>query len=368
MARQLFLHVGTIKSATTYLQAICDDNAAALADRGLLWLGAAANFSAVADLYGTARPDEYGAGAVRWSTLVDAIDSHDGDALVSNELLSLRSPKKVGLLFRSLPSAPTQVVITARDFARVTVSQWQERARHQPTGSWPEFIARLTAAESRHDLEVAWFWRRQDLPRLAEVWGAHVGVDNVTVVTVPPRGSAAGADDPADDLRARFFGVVGVADAASLEVPPLAENPALGARSVELVRRIQHRLDDVERARLHLVLKYIVTRRALADLARDEPALALTGEQLAWAGAQAVEMGDRLRALGVRVVGNLDDLTPRDVPTASVEPPSDGELLDAAVDALIGVADAADDLARTVGGDRYGDMVRSIGGRGRAQP
>jgi hypothetical protein len=371
MAQRLFLHVGTIKSATTYLQAICDDNAAALAERGLLWLGSAANFSAVADLYGTTRPDEYGAGAMQWPTLVDLIDGHEGDALVSNELLSLRAPKKLDLLFRSLPSAQTQVVITARDFARITVSQWQEHARHRPTGSWAEFIGRVTAADSRHDPEVAWFWRRQDLPRLVEVWAAHVGVENVTVVTVPPRGStldSVDSVDTVDDLRERFFGVVGVADAASLTVPPLADNQSLGTHSVELVRRIQQRLDDDERARLHLVLKYIVTRRALADLSRDEPALTLTPDDLAWARMQAAEMGDRLRATGVRVVGDLDDLTPHDAPGAPVAMPSDGELLSAAVDALIGVAAAADDLARTVGGERYGDTVRSIGGRGRAQP
>jgi hypothetical protein len=363
MARRLFLHVGTIKSATTYVQAICDANADALAERGLLWLGAAANFSAVADLYGTTRPDEYGAAAMAWPSLVQRIDEHDGDALVSNELLSLRGPKKVGLLFQSLPAADVQIVLTARDLARVTVSQWQERARHRPTGTWEEFMARLTASGSRTDPEVSWFWRRQDLPRLVEIWSAHAGVENVTVVTAPPPGS------PTDVVGERFFGVVGVPDAAELAVPPQTQNQSLGARSVELVRRIQERLDDDDRERLHLVLKYIVTRRVLAERAAEEPALSLTVEQLAWARERAVEMADRLRDLGVRVVGDLDDLMPRGsgvaAPTAA---PSDSELLDSAVEALIGVVHAADDLARTVGRDSYGDVVRSIGGRGRAQP
>src|SRR4029079_13283078 len=95
MARRLFLHIGTIKSATTHLQAVCDDNAAALAARGLQWLGSAASFSAVADFFRTARREEYGAAAVPWPELVARIDAHDGDALLSNELLSLRGPKRV---------------------------------------------------------------------------------------------------------------------------------------------------------------------------------------------------------------------------------------------------------------------------------
>jgi hypothetical protein len=363
MARRLFLHVGTIKSATTYVQAVCDANTERLAERGLLWLGAAANFSAVADLYGTARPDEYGVDAMAWPSLVRRVEEHDGDALVSNELLSLRGPKKVALLFGSLPPVETQVIVTARDFARVTVSQWQERARHRPTGGWDEFMARVTSAESHSDPEVAWFWRRQDLPRLVETWSAHVGVENVTVVTAPPTGSPPGL------LGERFFGVVGIADVGDLTVPPQSQNQSLGTHSVELIRRIQDRLDDDERERLHLVLKYILTRRVLAERAAGEPPLTLTVEQLDWARDQAADMAGRLRALGVRVVGDLDDLMPRAVDGAApAAAPSESELLDCAVDAIIGVAEAADDLGRAVGGDRYGDTVRTVAGRGRAQP
>ncbi|HSS67618.1 MAG TPA: hypothetical protein VLK34_03635 [Nocardioidaceae bacterium] len=362
MARRLFLHVGTVKSATTYLQAICDDNAARLADEGLLWLGSAANFSAVADLFGTTRPDEYGAAALSWSTLVERIGAHDGDALVSNELLSLRGPKKVRAFVQALPPTSTRVVVTARDFARVTVSQWQEHVRHRPTGPWADFMGRLTTAGSRDDPEMAWFWRRQDVPRLVKIWAEQVGIDNVTVVTVPSR------DVSPDALVDRFFGVVGVADTGALTVPELADNASLGTYSVELVRRIQQRLDDDDRARLHLVLKYLLTRRALAERASDEPALTLTPDQVDWARAQAAEMAGRLDELGVRIVGDVDDLMPRMTGSTAAAPPSDDELLDAAVDALIRLADATDDLARAVGGERYGDTVRAVGGRGRPQP
>jgi hypothetical protein len=363
MARRLYLHVGTIKSATTYVQAVCDANADRLAQRGLLWLGAAANFSAVADFYGTTRPDEYGAEAMAWPTLVNRVDEHDGDALVSNELLSLRGPRKIDRLFDSLPSADAHVVITARDLARVTVSQWQERARHGPTGSWDDFIARLTKSGSRDDPEVAWFWRRQDLPRLVAAWSARAGADNVTVVTVPPPGSPAGV------LGDRFFGVVGIDDAGSLTVPSMAQNQSLGTHSLELIRRVQARLDDEQRERLHLVVKYVLTRRVLAEHAEAEPSLTLTADQLAWARQEAAAMAADLTALGVRVVGDLADLAPSQTSAGDpAPPPSDADLLDAAVDALIGLADAADDLARLVGPERFGDTIRSVAGRGHGQP
>jgi hypothetical protein len=363
MARRLHLHVGTIKSATTYVQAICDANVEPLARRGLLWLGAAANFSAVADLYGTTRPDEYGAEAMPWPALVNRLDEHEGDALISNELLSLRGPRKIGLLFDSLPPVETHVVVTARDLARVTVSQWQERARHRPTGPWDEFMARLTRDGAHDDPDVAWFWRRQDLPRLVRAWAAKAGIENVTVVTVPSSGSPAGV------VGERFFGVLGIDDAGSLTVPSLTQNQSLGIRSLELVRRVQERLDDGDRERLHLVLKYVLTRRVLAERAVDEPALTLSADQRAWAREQAAAMADGLRALGVRVVGDLDDLIPADAAQQEPVPEvSDAELLDAAVEALIGVVSATDDLARTLGADQYGPAVRSVAGRGRGQP
>jgi hypothetical protein len=365
MARRLFLHVGTLKSATTYLQAICDANVSALADRGLLWLGAVANFSAVADLYATTRPDEYGAGSMTWPQFAERIDEHDGDVLVSNELLSLRPPKKIGQLFRSLPPADAQVVITARDLARVTVSQWQERARYRATGTWAEFMDRLTADGSRSDPETLWFWRRQDLPTLVSSWGAKAGIDRVTVVTVPPAGSPFGV------VGERFFTALAQPGLSDLTVPPATHNQSLGVHSLELIRRIHERLDADDRERLHLVNKYIVTRRVLAERAGSEPRLALTSEQLDWAREQARQMSDALVASGVRVIGDLEDLIPReaDPPVVPSTPDvSDAELLDAALDVLIGLAQATDDLARGLGRDQYGDAVRAIGGQGRGQP
>jgi hypothetical protein len=361
MSRRLFLHIGTMKSATTYIQSFCDANASALRERGLLWLGAAANSSAVFDLYGTGQPDDFGARRMRWSTFVDRVEAHDGDVLLSNEFLSLRTSAKIQLLFESLPDADPHVVVTARDVARAATSQWQERVRHRAMGTWDEFMAHLTAPESRRDPDVAWFWRRQNLTRLVREWTAKVGVDRLTVVTVPPAGS------PPTEIRDRFFSVVGLTDLAEL-VDPAGHNPSMGAFSAELMRRVHERLDDEERDELHLVLKHILARRVLASRASAEPALVLSTDQLAWARDQARQTIDALIASGVRVVGTLEDLMPTVVfgPESGPVEPSDGDLLNAAIDALIGVSRAADELARDLGGDRYQDVVRASGRQRRA--
>src|SRR5881396_739332 len=214
MARRLHLHIGTMKSATTYLQAICDANADALAERGLLWPGAAASFSAIADLFGVPRPQIYGPRRTTWLDLVEQLAAHDGDALVSNELLAARGPAKIKTLFDALPPAETHLVVTARDLARVAVSQWQERSRHRETERFADFMDRLLADGARKDPTLTWFWSRQDLSRIARQWGAEVGTGRVAIVTVPSEGSQPTV------VRDRFFSALGFDAADRLVAPP----------------------------------------------------------------------------------------------------------------------------------------------------
>jgi hypothetical protein len=367
MARRLFLHIGTMKSATTYLQAMCDANAERLAQQGLLWPGAASCFGAVADLLGTRRPLIYGPRRTTWPALADRIAAHGGDALISNELLAARPRGRVRLLFESLPAAETRVVITARDLSRVVVSQWQERSRYGEADPWPEFMERLVADESHSDPQLSWFWRRQDLPRIVRVWGSRA--DHVAIVTVPPPGG------PDRLIAERFFGLLGIDGVEQMTSPQHTRNQSLGLHSLELVRRIHQRVDDDERERLHLVLKYVLGRRVLAERRALEPTVTLTAEHVAWAQREARRASDELVEMGVDVVGDLSDLAPAEPPPAAApEPtttasmPTEAELLDVAIDAVIGVLRAADELAHGLGDERYGDAVRAIAGHGRPQP
>ncbi len=68
MARRVFFHIGTMKSATTYLQGLCSANAQLLAEQGVLWPSGDLPFLAVAEIVGrdTERPGHQGA----WAELV----------------------------------------------------------------------------------------------------------------------------------------------------------------------------------------------------------------------------------------------------------------------------------------------------------
>lgn len=352
MARRVYLHIGTMKSATTYLQGLLDANADTLAAGGLLWQGQDANFSAVTDLLG--KQGRVLPPRVGWRDFAKRIVDHPADALVSNELLSFRNQRSGQRVIDGLSPTQVEVIVTARDLGRGVASQWQERARNQPMTSWFGFMDQLMADDTKSDPDLAWFWRRQDLVKIIETWGGLVGVDHVTVVTVPPPGGDRGL------VARRFASVIQVDGLVELAVAR-GHNPTLGATSSEFMRRVQDRLTDADRARLASVLKHVLVRRVLARRSKGEPSIGLSREQYEWVLAQARATIVALAASSAQVVGDPEDLLPQwpDEPAASdPEDTSSDELLEVALDAVIGLAESLERQAHAAGEGRYAESVR----------
>jgi hypothetical protein len=248
VAERTVLHIGVMKSATTYLQGACEANADTLQDAGLLWIRSRLSFQAMNDLLIPGPPTG------DWRELRTSVRAHSGAALVSNELLSIRGPAAARKVVRRL-GTPVDVVITARDLARVIPSQWATGQANGRTTPWEEFIAALMADEQDHHA-VRWFWRRQDIPRIVDRWGPLA--ESVTLVTVPPRGAAP------EVIAERFAVALG-------QVPTLFARPS---------------------------------SRPPTSRVRPE----LTASQHAWACDRSAGIVDALKDRGVRVVGSLDDL------------------------------------------------------------
>jgi hypothetical protein len=328
MARRVFLHVGVMKSATSYLQDLCDANRERLLAQGLLWTRSGDNFLATDDLLGTRRERPGLEGA--WRRLAEQIEAHPGDALISNELLAPINQRKRTRLVDALRPAETSVIVTARDVARVIPSQWQTGARNRSTVGWRDYVAAIVADDGNEI--AAGFRRRQDVPAIVSNWAEQVSLDRVTVVTVPPSGVASSV------LGARFATALGVS-ADGFEQPD-ASNPSVGLVSAELLRRVNERTEDLAWLEYRWAFKHALARLVLAERAGREPAMTLDAEALAWARERGAQIAEALDASGVRVVGDLADLIPTAEPSAAGEPvvePSEAELLDAAVDGLAGL-------------------------------
>jgi hypothetical protein len=318
MAQRIVVHIGAMKSATTYLQNLCDVNMTTLAAAGVYWPGSRAIFSATTRAH---RPSD-----ADWPSLVAAVRRHDGLALISNELLSLRRPKRIRAFVDDLGDN-VHIVVTARDLARVIPSQWHTGTRNRrQTPPWPDFVAALMR-DDPDDPAVDWFWRRHDLPQLLGAWTSHVGATALTVVTVPPPGAAT------ELIAARFMSVLGV-DVADL-APPTWRSPTYGIVTSELIRRLSTRLEHLSDEQYRAFLTQALARGMVADPQPPEPRVTLTDPQLQWARDRATRIVEAVAASGVSVVGDLADLIPSESTVGVPTPrPTDAELLDAALRAL----------------------------------
>jgi hypothetical protein len=327
-----------MKSGTSYLQHLCHTNRRRLREAGVLWPGTALNFAATQDLLGIAKAGAEQQGA--WRTMDRKIRRFDGDVLISNEMLLAHREDQLRTLVEAVAPAEVQVIITARDLARVIPSQWQTAVRTGKTVTWSDFAESVLRGPELADDLSRRFWRHQDLKRALRLWKSLVPPDRVVFVTVPPSGS-----DPAL-FGDRFMSVLGI-DGRQLEQPTY-HNMSLGAHSAELVRRLNEDMVDWDWNSRRAAIMVALNSRVLEARASDEPRLSLSIAQHAAAAERAKLMVRYLKRSDAHVVGDLADLLPGDPPSGVPVDPAEtsaADLLVAAHAGLVGLAKEYADLA-----------------------
>ena len=333
----LYLHVGMMKTGTTYLQNIWRANHEGLAEQDVFFPagpGHPVQAFAVWDLVGR-RPR----GAVddritgQWKALTEDVSAHaDQRVLISEEYLAAATPRQARRAVAGFPDHEVHVVVTARDLGRVLASAWQENVKNGATESWPEFIEAVRDPAAANRDPARGFWLRHDLPTVVDVWASVVGRERVHVVTVPPAGSRPGL------LLGRLGQVAGF-DPAGLTNPGRQSNESLGAPATEVIRLMNQRLGRrLNQRQYDWVVKKTLQRRLPVAAATER--LVLPVEHLEWASGQAERMIAFLRDGGYDVTGDVDDLLPT-APAHGRAPldVSQEELLEAALDSLTVMAE-----------------------------
>jgi hypothetical protein len=334
MAERVVLHVGTMKSGTSYLQGLLFAEKARLVETGVVVPGevwtdqARAVRQAVAGR--RAGPKD------RWEALVGEIGSAPGTAAVSMEYLGPSRPKTIRAIVEALGAAQVSVVVTARDLNRTLVSMWQETIQNGRTWTWAAYVADAEAKQPTDNPAAldrstpgGTFWRQQDLVRMVSEWSGVVGGDNVVLVTVPRPGA------PATRLAERFEEATGLGLDAQREVP--TANESLGLASLLVLRRVNELLneDGLEFPAGQGLRKRMLAKTVLAARRQDEPALGLVTPP--WVREQSDRTARLLRDAGVRLVGDWADLEPVDVPGIEPEQVPTEAVHDAAVAGLAGL-------------------------------
>lgn len=337
MAARVFLHIGTMKSATSYVQELGARNCGRLRRQGVHWITGDRPFVALIDLLDTAERRAGHEGT--WLDLTREIADYPGIVVVSNERLAPLGGRRIRRVLAGMAPAEVDIVVTARDLGRVIPSHWQETLKNGDATPWATFSGAVCREPAR-DADVArkkdigtWFWRRHDVAGIVNRWQRHAPACSVTLVTIPPRGSAPQL------VSERFGSAIGV-DTSGFEQPE-PENSSVGAHSAELLRRLNEAAPQWERNHFRWGVKEALVGRSLASRATSEPRFGLSPEQHTWVRRRADRMIEEIEGSGVRVVGDLEDLRPAAGSTSGVDPgsASDAELLQAALHGLAGMVD-----------------------------
>ena len=342
MAERIVLHVGTMKSGTTSMQALLYADRAGLAAQGIHAPGERweDQVRAVRDVL--ARADGKGE---TWARLAAEARDWEGTVVYSMEYLGTFTPRQASAVASTFAPTPVEVVITFRDLNRTLTSMWQETIQNGRAWSWDEFLAGARATRAGHSTTarrarrvvravhrrlpgevarrvqpaISWalpsaagdnFWHQHDVVRIARVWAEVVGEENVTLVAVPGPGSSP------DALTARFGEVVGF-DPATVPATP-RDNSSLGAASIQVLQQMNQRLEaagiawDAGRE----VRKFALAKQILRRRTTSEQRIGLTVSP--WVRAESQWREQQLRTTRMRFVGDWSDLDPVDV--AGVDP------------------------------------------------
>ena len=333
MTQRIFLHVGSPKTGTTFLQQVLWSQRGRAQAQGLLLPLKSFNdhYLATRDVRHDADDPEIPKRAVGiWDKFVAESLAWEGTVLISHELFAGASAEHArAAIERFGQDAEVHVVLTARDLARQIPAEWQEHVKHRSTETYDAFLARLREEDPRQ-----WFWLVQDCAGVLERWGASLPRDRVHVVTVPPAGS-----DPSV-LWTRFAGLLGL-DPDSFDLEGSRSNTSLGFEQAELLRQLNERLGD----RIPFPGPYSPDVKELfaqTVLARH-PGLKieLTGDAFRFAADRSRRMAEEIKALDVDVVGDLAELVPDGHPSAdddgSAPVIAQARLLEESMEAIIGV-------------------------------
>jgi hypothetical protein len=251
-----------------------------------------------------------------WHRLLNQARSFDGTVVISHELFATADDEHARSTVADLQDFDLHLVLTARDPARQIVSSWQQRVRQ---GSRQTFGSMARSIRERRRMGPA-----QELTELLERWGSTLPPDHVHVVTVPPSGSPPGL------LWQRFASVVGIDPDRFDSAGTLRTNESLGWSEVEALRRVIVALDGrISRPQYGRIVNKLFARGVLGQLATSSKAtlpsnLASVADEIADRWIKDVAAG------GYDVVGDLDDLRPRQQDTSSTAP-GDAEIAEVAV-------------------------------------
>ena len=219
------VHVGQMKSGTTYIQNSLSQNRALLGEAGFLYPGE--YFNQQHACYGLCGSDiPWVKSKQQWSRLstdmLKEIGESDQNILISSEALSCMAEAGVERFVAAL-NGIDEVVITVRNFHSVLLSAWQQSIKGGGIKSLPDFIS---AMRKNRD-NARGMWLNYSFGQTTRLWSRFANVKIVIAERV----------DGKDALLPRFSSACGLPSIPAPQLTSMQENKSLRREDAELLRR-----------------------------------------------------------------------------------------------------------------------------------
>ena len=326
MARRLFMHVGTPKSGTTYLQDTLWSHKSGLSSEGILvplkgplWHWAAAIEMGDREL-------DLGTRTGALQRLISATNEWEGDVIVSSEFFLHATREKVVEFFSQLNCNEIHVIITARKLLLQVPSAWQQGVKNGNPVTYADFLA-----SAMEDREKKPFWRSHNAEKIAHRWSPNLPPGNVHIVVAPDRGAAP------DELWRRFCNVTNI-DSQKFPGLSVSRNPTLGVASTELIRKILSKSTMGSSSNSQLRRDGVVRNLSMDILARypDEP-IGCPIELQPWFVEQSQLITAAIEKNGYHIVGDLSEMRSLLLDVPDHQQPEDWQVLHTALVGALGL-------------------------------
>jgi hypothetical protein len=233
-----------------------------------------------------------------WNDLVGEVRrAGEPRVVVSSEFFSWANPEAIDRIVRDLDRERLHVVVTLRPLGRILPSQWQQNIQAGGTQAYEGWLGQVFGDRPGKARDAFWQLHRHD--QLIERWAAVLGTERVTAVVVDEK-------DHAMLLRV-FEGLLGLRGGTLVAERDLS-NRSMTQAEVEAVRafNVVAKKACVAQAVQAKTMRYgAAIHMKQREPGPDEARIATPG----WALDQAREvdraMVPAIKAIGVRVVGNL---------------------------------------------------------------
>jgi hypothetical protein len=316
------IHIGPQKTGSTAIQAAMHTLRPVLREHGVLYPGPGARPREAADVgLGFGRTDGRTHKTMEpWDDLLRQVrDPGHRRVCISLEAFGRATDEQIKRIIHELGGERPHVLMAARRYDSLMPSQWQQRVKSQVTLSFEEWLQVVLGPADPDNPHWRNLWVPHDTVSLVQRWADVVGDDNLTLVVL---------DEARRDHLHRTIESLLALPTGLLDVEGLRQNQSLTYPQVEVLRQLNllfQRRSWTNREYHDLVRQGVVPRLLAAPAPPGEPRIPALPH---WARERLLELSDQriegLRALPVRVVGDLEALRVRDVVAPDQVLPPDG--------------------------------------------